>query len=114
MIMQLRRLSNFFTVTGVVVGSIAIIGYAFDLVPELPESVLKLVIYKLTFIGALGLVIFGAIIGRLARKGQGPSARTGDAAGASPALSEPLPGGTVPGTGLASEAAVQSPPSTET
>jgi hypothetical protein len=113
MIMQLRRLSNFFTVTGVVVGSIAVIGYAFDLVPELPESVLKLVIYKLTFIGALGLVIFGAIIGRLARKGQGPPG-TGDADGASPALSEPLPGGTVAGSGLASESAVQSPPSTET
>ena len=111
--MQLRRLSNFFTVTGVVVGSIAIIGYAFDLVPELPESVLKLVIYKLTFIGALGLVIFGAIIGRLAGKPGGPSGKTADQA-ANPLLSEASPGGSGTGSGLASETPVHSRPSTET
>ncbi len=70
--MQLRRIANFFTAAGVVVGTIAILGYAFDLVPALPASVLKLVIYKLTFIGALGLVVFGAIIGRLARKSHTP------------------------------------------
>lgn len=112
--MQLRRLSNFFTVTGVVVGSIAIIGYAFDLVPELPESVLKLVIYKLTFIGALGLVIFGAIIGRLARKPDRPSGKTAVMPDPSALLSEPSPGGTGTRSGLASETPVHSPPSTET
>ncbi len=91
--MQLRRLSNFFTITGVVVGSIAIIGYAFDLVPRLPESVLKLVIYKLTFIGALGLVIFGAIIGRLARKPDMPAGQAAVGPEAAPLLSEPSPDG---------------------
>ena len=92
--MQLRRLSNFFTITGVVVGSIAILGYAFDLVPALPESVLKLVIYKLTFIGAIGLVVFGAIMGRLARK-QDSGTRDDNPAG-DPQLSEPLPGSGAP------------------
>ncbi len=111
--MQLRRLSNFFTVTGVVVGSIAVIGYAFDLVPELPESVLKLVIYKLTFIGAIGLVIFGAIIGRLARKPGGLLGKTADEANVSPLLSEPLPGDMVTRNESGSETRVHSPPSTE-
>lgn len=78
--MQLRRMSNFFTATGVIVGTVAILGYAFDLVPALPPSVLKLVIYKLTFIGAFGLVVFGAILGRLARKPKPPEL-----------LSEPVP-----------------------
>lgn len=66
--MQIRRISNFFTVAGVVIGGIAVLGYAFDLVPELSAAALKLVIYKLTFIGALGLVVFGALLGRLARQ----------------------------------------------
>ncbi|MGK2962018.1 MAG: hypothetical protein ACSLFK_07720 [Gemmatimonadaceae bacterium] len=111
--MQLRRLSNFFTLTGVVVGSIAIIGYAFDLVPELPESVLKLVIYKLTFIGAIGLVIFGAIIGRLARKPGGIFGNTADEPDVSPLLSEPSVGDMVRRSEQESETRVHSPPSAE-
>ncbi len=107
--MQLRRLSNFFTITGVVVGSIALIGYSFDLVPQLPESVLKLVIYKLTFIGALGLVIFGAIIGRLASKPGVPSGQTVTGSEAGPLLSEPSPGGIGIGADAASGAPVHPP-----
>lgn len=111
--MQLRRLSNFFTITGVVVGSIAIIGYAFDLVPQLPESVLKLVIYKLTLIGALGLVIFGAIIGRLARKPGVPAGHGAGGPGADPLLSEPLPGGIEVGAEIPSNGNVRQPSSKE-
>ena len=65
--MKLRRLSSVFTTGGVIMGSAAVLGFALDLMPSLPAPVLKLVIYKLTFIGALGLVFFGAIMGRLAR-----------------------------------------------
>ncbi|MGH7718546.1 MAG: hypothetical protein ACREON_06855, partial [Gemmatimonadaceae bacterium] len=35
-----------------------------------PPAVLKLVIYKLTFIGALGLVVFGAFLRRIATRQQ--------------------------------------------
>jgi hypothetical protein len=70
--MKLRRLSSWFTTGGVILGSVAILGFALDLMPSLPAPVLKLVIYKLTFIGALGLVFFGAIMGRLARSQEAP------------------------------------------
>ena len=70
--MKLRRLSSALTTGGVILGSVAILGFALDLMPSLPAPVLKLVIYKLTFIGALGLVFFGAIMGRLARNQEKP------------------------------------------
>jgi hypothetical protein len=70
--MKLRRLSSVFTTGGVILGSLAVLGFALDLIPSLPAPVLKLVIYKLTFIGALGLVFFGAIMGRLARNQEKP------------------------------------------
>lgn len=70
--MKLRRLSSLFTTGGVILGSVAILGFALDLMPSLSAPVLKLVIYKLTFIGALGLVFFGAIMGRLARSQEMP------------------------------------------
>ena len=70
--MRLRRLSTWFTTGGVIIGSAAILGFALDLIPALPAPVLKLVIYKLTFIGALGLVFFGAVLGRLARSHEAP------------------------------------------
>lgn len=70
--MKLRRLSSWFTTGGVILGSVAVLGFALDLIPSLPAPVLKLVIYKLTFIGALGLVFFGAIMGRLARSQEKP------------------------------------------
>ena len=90
--MKLRKLSTLFTITGVIVGSVAAIGYGFDLVPSLPPAVLKLVIYKLTFIGALGLVVFGAVLGRVARTQEKLDAADG-ASGR--LLGEPGPDGVV-------------------
>ncbi len=60
---------------GLALGAVAVLGYAFDIVPELPPEVLKLVLYKLVGIGAFGLIVFGALLGRLSRRiTEGPEA----------------------------------------
>jgi hypothetical protein len=70
--MHLRKLGDGFLIGGVLVGALAAVGFVADIVPDLPPAVLKLVIYKLTFIGGLGLIVFGAFLRRIA---------SGDAAG---------------------------------
>ena len=94
--MHLRKLGDGFLIGGVLVGALAAVGYVADIVPDLPPAVLKLVIYKLTFIGGLGLVVFGAFLRRLASRDalddRGPSAqpsvRALDAGPAAAALRE--------------------------
>jgi hypothetical protein len=67
----MRRLGDILLGLGLVVGVGAVVGYELDIIPTLPPAVLKLVIYKLTFIGGLGLLVAGALVRRLAsyRKG---------------------------------------------
>jgi hypothetical protein len=74
---------------GLTLGTLAVLGWVLDLVPALPPAMLKLVIYKLVFLGALGLIGFGALLGRLAHR---LSAESGASALGSPeprALREP-------------------------
>jgi hypothetical protein len=95
--MQLRKLGDGFLIGGVLVGALAAVGYVADIVPDLPPAVLKLVIYKLTFIGGLGLVVFGAFLRRIASRDAagdlGPPSRPAmhdvDAGPAAAALREP-------------------------
>jgi hypothetical protein len=62
----LRRVGDVLLGLGLVVGIGAIIGYQFDIIPTLPPEVLKLVLYKLMFIGGLGLLVVGAFVRRVA------------------------------------------------
>jgi hypothetical protein len=62
----MRRLGDLLLGLGLVVGIGAIVGYELDIIPPLPPAVLKLVLYKLVFVGGLGLLVAGAVIRRLA------------------------------------------------
>ncbi len=61
-----RRVGDILITLGAVVGIGSIIGYELDFIPTLPPAVLKIVIYKLIFVGGLGLLVAGAFIRRLA------------------------------------------------
>jgi uncharacterized membrane protein YedE/YeeE len=62
----MRRFGDFLLGLGLVVGIGAIVGYELDIIPTLPPAVLKLVLYKLIFVGGVGLLVAGAFIRRLA------------------------------------------------
>ncbi|MDP9203970.1 MAG: hypothetical protein M3P12_00745 [Gemmatimonadota bacterium] len=64
----MRRFGDLLLGLGVVVGIGAIVGYELDIIPTLPPAVLKLVLYKLIFVGGLGLLVAGAFIRRLATR----------------------------------------------
>ena len=64
--MVFRRVGDALIALGAVVGVGAIVGYELDFIPALPPVVLKLVIYKLIFVGGIGLLVAGAFIRRLA------------------------------------------------
>jgi uncharacterized membrane protein YedE/YeeE len=70
----MRRFGDFLIGFGLVVGIGAVVGYESGLIPNLPPAVLKLVIYKLAFIGALGLFAAGALMRRLASQTSEPDA----------------------------------------
>lgn len=70
---MLRRIGDALLVLGLVVGVGAIIGYQFDIIPTLPPAVLKLVLYKLIFVGGLGLLVAGAFVRRVASRDAGRS-----------------------------------------
>jgi hypothetical protein len=54
---------------GVLVGVAAGVGLLLDFEPaRLPPALLNIAAYKLTFIGALGLIAAGALVGRYARR----------------------------------------------
>ena len=65
----MRRFGDLLLGLGVLVGIGAVVGYELDIIPTLPPELLKLVIYKLAFIGGLGLLVTGAVIRRLAGRG---------------------------------------------
>ena len=64
----MRRFGDLLLGIGLVVGIGAIVGYELDIIPPLPPAVLKLVLYKLIFVGGLGLLVVGALIRRLASR----------------------------------------------
>lgn len=64
----MRRFGDLLLALGLVVGIGAIVGYELDIIPPLPPAVLKLVLYKLIFVGGVGLLVAGALIRRLASK----------------------------------------------
>jgi uncharacterized membrane protein YedE/YeeE len=64
----MKRLGDLLLGLGVVVGIGAIVGYEMDIIPTLPPAVLKLVLYKLIFVGGVGLLVAGAFIRRLANR----------------------------------------------
>lgn len=64
----MRRIGNLLLGLGLVVGIGAIVGYEMDIIPSLPPAVLKLVMYKLIFVGGVGLLVAGAFLRRLANR----------------------------------------------
>lgn len=64
----MRRFGDLLLGLGLIVGIGAIVGYELDIIPPLPPAVLKLVLYKLIFVGGVGLLIAGALIRRLATR----------------------------------------------
>jgi hypothetical protein len=64
----MRRIGDLLLGLGLVVGIGAIVGYELDIIPALPPAVLKLVLYKLIFVGGVGLLVAGAFIRRLASR----------------------------------------------
>lgn len=64
----MRRIGDLLLGLGLVVGIGAIVGYEMDIIPSLPPAVLKLVLYKLIFVGGVGLLVAGAFIRRLASR----------------------------------------------
>jgi uncharacterized membrane protein YedE/YeeE len=63
---MMRRIGDFLLGLGLIVGIGAIVGYELDIIPALQPAVLKLVLYKLIFVGGVGLLVAGAFIRRLA------------------------------------------------
>jgi hypothetical protein len=66
--MRRIRLANAFLYAGLVVGLVTAAALAFDVVPRLSPFMMKVVIYKLAFIGAAVLLAAGAILRRWARR----------------------------------------------
>ena len=64
----MRRFGDLLLGLGLVFGIGAIIGYELDIIPTIPPAVLKLVLYKLIFVGGVGLLVAGAFIRRLANR----------------------------------------------
>ena len=64
----MRRFGDILLGLGLIFGIGAIVGYELDIIPTLPPAVLKLVLYKLIFVGGLGLLVAGAFIRRLANR----------------------------------------------
>ena len=65
------RLDSVLMAAGVALGLVAAVLFAFGVQPQLPPWVLRLVVYKLAFIGALGLLGAGAALRRRARRRDG-------------------------------------------
>jgi hypothetical protein len=55
---------------GFVLGVVAAVLFALGVEPRLPPAVLRLVVYKLAFLGALGLFAAGAVIRRRQRRAE--------------------------------------------
>lgn len=65
---MLRRFGDIVIALGAAVGIGAIVGYELDIIPALPPVVLKLLLYKLLFIGGIGMLVVGAFARRVASR----------------------------------------------
>lgn len=73
--MRRSRLGDFLLGAGAVVGLAAVVGLVVGFEPaKLPAAVINLAVYKLTFVGAAGLLLGGALVHRYARRGEHPIA----------------------------------------
>jgi hypothetical protein len=98
----MRRFGDILLGLGLVFGIGAIVGYELDIIPTLPPAVLKLVLYKLIFVGGVGLLVAGAFIRRIASRIEGAevdssSRRTSDYQGQVPSALPPPPASDVLG-----------------
>jgi uncharacterized membrane protein YedE/YeeE len=98
----MRRFGDLLLGLGLVVGIGAIVGYELDIIPALPPAVLKLVLYKLIFVGGVGLLVAGAFIRRLANRLEAEEVdaslrRTSDYQGGVQSALQPPPAGDVLG-----------------
>lgn len=75
--MRSSTLSTLLLTGGFLLGTVAAVGLAFGFEPHLSPFLLKVVVYKLTIIGALCLMAAGAFVGRLSRRGRGPGGEQG-------------------------------------
>ena len=79
--MRRLQVANAFLVTGLVVGLVTALALALDVVPRLSPFMVKVVIFKLAFIGAAVLLAAGATLRRWARRdepvGAGHESRRG-------------------------------------
>jgi hypothetical protein len=74
--MRLTTLSKALLVLGVVVGSAAGLALALGLrADQIPSWMITIGMYKLAFIGAVGLFVVGALVGRAATREQSLTAR---------------------------------------
>jgi len=76
---MLGRIGDALLVLGLVVGAGAVVGYQLDIIPNLPPAILKLVLYKLTFVGGLGLLVAGAFVRRAANRESERAGKSPDA-----------------------------------
>ncbi|MEO8579416.1 MAG: hypothetical protein ABI469_04145 [Gemmatimonadales bacterium] len=65
---MLRKFGDILIALGAIVGIGAIVGYELDIIPPLPPVVLKLLLYKLLFIGGIGMLAAGAFARRVASR----------------------------------------------
>lgn len=66
--MRRSHVANAFLLTGLAVGVGTGLALAFGVVPRLSPFMMKVVIYKLAFIGAGSLLVAGAVLRRWARR----------------------------------------------
>ncbi len=67
--MRIATMGMLLRVGGLLVGIVAVVGLAMGAdVVHLPPWLVKIAIYKLTFIAAIALLVAGAMVGRRARE----------------------------------------------
>ena len=66
--MRRTQVANLFLAAGVAVGVVSAVALALDIVPRLSPFMMKVVVYKLAFIGAGSLLAAGAVLRRWARR----------------------------------------------
>lgn len=92
---MLRRIGDALLVLGLLVGVGSIVGYQLDIIPTLPPAVLKLVLYKLIFVGGIGLLVAGAFMRRVADRDAHRDSYLGPGDPVK-SLHPPRPGATIP------------------
>ena len=78
--MRRDTLGTALLILGLLVGLAAVAGMAVGFTPALSPFVLRLVVYKLGFAAAAGLLVAGALVRRAAGRGRPGAARAGQPA----------------------------------